>query len=899
MPSAIAEAFVRLRPDVSTFRAESQAGVAGALAGGGGLAGAFGKVGPAAIAATAGVLGFTAATQAAAVAAREIVGGAAEFEQNMDVLQVVTQSTGENMERISNLAKDLGADLELPGTSANDAATALLELSKAGLTVTDTMNGAKGALQLAAAAEIEAGEAAKVIGSALNTFSLAGNQATHVADLLAAASIAAQGEIHDMALALQQVGAVANQAGLSIEQTTAVIGLLAKNGILGSDAGTSIRTTLLKLIPTTKEASAAIEALGINIDENATLGEQLPQLIEQYQGALAKLNPTLRQQALTQIFGTDAIRAASILFEEGALGLADMTDEVNRNGAASELAAAKTKGLAGQFDGLKSQLSSLAVELGEVVNPALAGFVGTVNSVLSPVISLTRTVKDLTGAFLDLNIPGTDFGFADAFSFMRDQATGANFVKGVKAIKDQIVDTKEETKDLRKEMAEAGTFIAAPDIIDRNAAVSAARDAGRPVGNQFGQSVAEGIAASKPAALSAAQQTVRDVAAQGRAAIAAAIAGAQQNLSSIGSSLASDAGAIIDATVEQGLKSVGSSGGATQSAGQRARQEKAIRRAQAELDLAIANVPIQREIERLQAQLDRESGRDAATDVRRGLRDAKEELAAAQKQLQSTGTLDPAQQARQSKFLRPFQEAVQDAQGEVKKFNLEGRLDKLQTRLDAQTDDIAENIESLRENLLSAREALIQSQTELQHRRRRREPQGRRGEAEGGGHARHQRRHPGVQRWPHHAPPVEQAASEGAGGERRGLREGGGRARHRVHARIRGEAQGDHQAGRGHQGRPLRPGCGPPWHRRLPRRGRPRRPPEQRAGRAGATDRAEGSERLARADREGRRGHDRQAEPEAVRRGERSREGVRGDPEHTRTAALAEARACRAVRPNT
>jgi TP901 family phage tail tape measure protein len=714
MPSAIAEAFVRLRPDVSTFRAESQAGVAGALAGGGGLAGAFSKIGPTAIAATAGVLGFTAATQAAQIALREVVGGAAQFEQAMDVLEVVTQTTGENMDKISNLAKDLGADLELPGTSANDAATALLELSKAGLTVTDSMAGAKGALQLAAAAEIEAAEAAKLIGSALNTFGLQGDQATHVADLLAGASIAAQGEMTDMALALQQVGAVANQAGLSIEQTSGVIALLAKNGILGSDAGTSIRTTLLKLIPTTKEASAAIEALGINIDENATLGEQLPQLVEQYQTQLAKLNPTLRQQALTQIFGTDAIRAASILFEEGALGLADMTDEVNRNGAASELATAKTRGLAGQFDGLKSQLSSLAVEIGEVVNPVLAEFVATANSMLSPIISITRAVKDLSGAFLDLDIPGTDFGLKDAFNIGRDisdlATPGKGAVKAFEFVKGKVQDTKEEVKDLREEMTKAGTFVGSPDIVDRGAAITAAREAGRPVGNQFGQSVAEGIAASKPAALSAAEATVRDVAAQGRAAIAAAIAGAQQNLSSLGSSLASDAGAIIDATVEQGLKSVGSSGGAAQSAGQRARQQKAIQRAQAELDLAIANVPIQREIERLQAQLDRESGRDAATDVRRGLRDAKEELAAAQKQLQSTGTTDPGMQARNSKFLRPFQEAVQDAQGEVKKFNLEGRLDKLQKRLDDQTDDIAENIESLRENLESAREALIQSQ---------------------------------------------------------------------------------------------------------------------------------------------------------------------------------------------
>lgn len=715
MASAIAEAFVRLRPDTSTFRAESQAGVAGAIGGLGAGGAGFATIGKGAVAATAGVLGFTAATQAAALATREIVGGAAQFEQKMDVLEVVAGATGDEMQRVSDLAKSLGADVKLPATSANDAATALNELSKAGLTLRDTMDGARGTLQLAAAAEIEVGEAAQIVGQALNTFQIGGDQATHVADLLAGASIAATGEVSDMALALSQVGAVANQAGLSLEQTVGAITLLAKNGILGSDAGTSIRTMLLRLIPTTKEARQFVDALGISFDENRTLGEQLPEVIQSYTDSLSKLSPALRQQALTQIFGSDAIRAAAILTRDGSRAFIEATEAANRNGAAADLAAAKTKGLAGQFEGLKSQLSTLAIEIGEVVNPVLEEFVATVSGALTPITEMTKLVKGLGGALLGLEIPGTDFGLKDAFDLGRDisdfASPGKGAVKAFNLVRDQIEGTKKDLGDLRQDMTEAGKFLGSPDVIDRNQAVADARAKGVPVGNQFGQSVADGIRQSAPAALSAAQQTVAQVAAQGRAAIAQAIVGAQQNLTSLGQSLAADAGAIVDATVEQGLKSVGSSGGSAVSAGQRARQEKAIKRAQAELDLAIANVPIQREIERLQAQLDRESGRDDARDVRRGLRDAKEELAAAQRQIQTAGGLDSRQAAAQRKFLRPFQEAVADAKGEVRKFNLEGRLDKLQKRLDDQTDDIAENIERLKDSLQSAREALIQSQT--------------------------------------------------------------------------------------------------------------------------------------------------------------------------------------------
>ena len=109
--------------------------------------------------------------------------------------------------------------------------TALL---KAGVAAKDVLaGGLSGALDLAAAGQMDVASAAETTATALNQFNLQGNQASHVADLLAAGANAAQGEVSDMAMALAQGGLVAHQTGLSVEETVAALTMFAKAGMIG------------------------------------------------------------------------------------------------------------------------------------------------------------------------------------------------------------------------------------------------------------------------------------------------------------------------------------------------------------------------------------------------------------------------------------------------------------------------------------------------------------------------------------------------------------------------------------------------------------------------------------------------------------------------------------------
>ncbi len=234
--------------------------------------------------------------------------------------------------------------------------------------------------------------------------SLPGDHATHVADLLAGASIAAQGDIADFGTAFQQVSAVARQADISIETTTGLLIELAKAGLRGADGGTSLRTVMLRLTPTTKQAAEYQKILGVELDQTRTIGEQLPEIIDQYKASLSALTPIQQQQVLTQIFGQDAYRGIAIAIREGSAGLEETTRQADQNGAANRLAQANAKGLSGAFNGLKSNIDTLGITMGEFVKGPLEDIVRGLATVLGGVTTLVSALPALNEALNNFHI---------------------------------------------------------------------------------------------------------------------------------------------------------------------------------------------------------------------------------------------------------------------------------------------------------------------------------------------------------------------------------------------------------------------------------------------------------------------------------------------------------------
>lgn len=330
-----------------------------------------------------------------ALIGRQAMNLAAQFDANMNVLQATSGATAEQIESLRAEAEALGADLTLPATSAADAAEAMLELSKAGLSVNDTMAAARGVLQLSAAGNLSNAAAAEIAANALNAFGLEGKEAERVADLLAAAANASSGEVADMADSLKMASAVAKSANIPIEDVVTAISLMANAGVKGSDAGTSFKQMLLSLQAPSARAAELMESLGIRIYDAAGNMLPLPQIIENFSAALSGLSQEQRNAALATIFGSDAVRAANIVLMGGVDAFNQMKDAVTEEGAAAELAGARMKGLGGALEALRNSLETAMLAGVEPLKDDIEGLARGIAEAVIEFSKLDEGTRDL------------------------------------------------------------------------------------------------------------------------------------------------------------------------------------------------------------------------------------------------------------------------------------------------------------------------------------------------------------------------------------------------------------------------------------------------------------------------------------------------------------------------
>ena len=362
--------------------------------------------------------GFTVMGAAAAAGFGLATKTAMDFDAQMSAVKATGSEAAANIGQLREAAMQAGA--AFGQFSGIDAAKGIEELAKAGMEVRDILGGGlTGALSLAAAGEMEVGEAAELTAKSLSQFQLSGEQASHVADLLAAGAGKAVGSVHDMGEALKMSGLVAHQYGIDIETTTGTLALFAQNSLIGSDAGTSLKQMLLQLAAPTTEAQASLDSLGVSAYDAQGNFVGMSALAEQLKTKVGALSPELQNAALKTIFGADAIRAANILMREGGAGIDEWTKKVNDQGYASEVAATKMDNLRGDLRQLTGAWENLMIS---------AGSAGT-----GPLRSITQ---DLTGLldFLGRHQTTTQvlFGLATGFGALA-LAAGA-LMKTVSAV---------------------------------------------------------------------------------------------------------------------------------------------------------------------------------------------------------------------------------------------------------------------------------------------------------------------------------------------------------------------------------------------------------------------------------------------------------------------------------
>jgi len=320
------------------------------------------------------------------------INAAADFEERISAIAAVSGATGDELDKIRSKALQLGADTKF---SASEAASAMEELVKAGLSTTDVINGAADAtVALAAAGEVDLTTAATIAANAMNAFNLQASDMPHIADLIAGAANASAIDVTDLGQSLQQAGAMAHLVGLPFDDLATAIGVMGNAGIRGSDAGTSLKTMLSNLQPQTKKQLDLMKDLGIITKDGANQFfdatgkiKSMSDIAGVLQTSLQGMTDAQKTATLETLFGSDAIRAAAVIADTGKQGMDDFAASMGKV-SATDVAQKRMDNLGGSVEQMKGSIETFMITAGRPLQDVIRGIVDKVTEWVNSLASV-------------------------------------------------------------------------------------------------------------------------------------------------------------------------------------------------------------------------------------------------------------------------------------------------------------------------------------------------------------------------------------------------------------------------------------------------------------------------------------------------------------------------------
>jgi TP901 family phage tail tape measure protein len=348
--------------------------------------------------------------QAAAVGAAAIGAGlvssvrvAMDFEKSMSAVAAKTQAGQEDMAKLTELAKDLGRSTQF---SAKEVADGMDFLAMAGFKVNDVLTAMPGLLDLAAAGNLDLASTADIVSNILGGMNMEASETGRVADVLAKAATSSNVSVGMLGETFKFVAPVAAQAGAGLEDVAAAAGLLGDAGIQGSEAGTGLRSVLLRLAAPPTEAAKALERLGVSTKDASGNMRPFGDILSDVDRSMKDLNLGSAEQIEIQnaLFGKTAIASGAILQQAAANGeLSAKTKELMESqGAAAAMAEIMNDNLAGAFKRLQSAIEGFQIQLVSGTNPALQSFVDFAANAINVLTDMMERFPLVTGAVVAL-----------------------------------------------------------------------------------------------------------------------------------------------------------------------------------------------------------------------------------------------------------------------------------------------------------------------------------------------------------------------------------------------------------------------------------------------------------------------------------------------------------------
>ncbi len=323
-----------------------------------------------------------------------------DFNAQMSRVQAISGATGKQMGAMKNQAIDLGAKTAF---SAKQAAEGMENLASAGMNSTQIMKAMPGVLNLAAVSGGDVAKAAENMSTALNAFGLSAGKSSHVADVFAKAAAKTNAEASDMGEALKYVAPQAHAAGLSLEETSAAIGLLSDNGLKGSTAGTTLAQALMRVQKPSAEAKKAMEQLGFSAYDSGGKMKPLAKQVSELKGKMKGMTDEQKANTLATIYGMEGGRAMNVLLGEQDGKLAALTKSLkNSKGSAADMAKIMQDNAKSAVEQLGGAFESAAIVIGDKMAPTIKSVANTIAALVGKFNDASPAVQNFVLAMLGI-----------------------------------------------------------------------------------------------------------------------------------------------------------------------------------------------------------------------------------------------------------------------------------------------------------------------------------------------------------------------------------------------------------------------------------------------------------------------------------------------------------------
>lgn len=340
--------------------------------------------------------GLTAASAAGAYAVK--VG--ASYEAQMSTVQAISMASAEDMKILGDKAKEMGATTVF---SASQAGEAMEYMAMAGWKTQDMVNGIGGIMNLAAASGEDLGAVSDIVTDALTAFGLSAADSGHFADVLAAASSNANTNVSMMGETFKYVAPVAGAMKYSVEDTAEVIGLMANSGIKASQAGTSLRAILSRMVRPTDDVAAAMKRVGVELTIDGKM-KSLNEVVSDLRNGFAGLSDEEKTQVASALAGQEAMSGLLAVVNASDADVNKLAESINNcTGAAEKMAQIRIDNLKGDATLFASAAEGLGISAFDDMNPLLRSGTQLATSYVNNAREYLESTGILSDTFDNLN----------------------------------------------------------------------------------------------------------------------------------------------------------------------------------------------------------------------------------------------------------------------------------------------------------------------------------------------------------------------------------------------------------------------------------------------------------------------------------------------------------------